>query len=500
MSEAQKVALHNATTGERMSREVLEARANRIANLLRTKGLKTGDHIAIWMRNSFDFFAVVRGAMRIGLYITPISTHLNPEETQYIVEDCGARCLIGDSALLENCPSERFSRAPLLYVIGANVAGYERLEEIISTVSDAVPDAPVHGAFMFYSSGTTGRPKGIKASLPTQDFSETPPSVAATGGGFGMGPATIYLNPAPLYHAAPATFSTSVIELGGTVVFLEKFDAELTLKAIDQYKITHAQFVPTMFVRMLKLPEAVRTQYDVSSLALVIHAAAPCPVDVKHRMIEWFGPVIVEYYSGSEAIGSTVISSEEWLKYPGSVGRAVLGELHILGDDGEELPTGEIGMVYFGNGPQFEYHNAKEKTAGAYSKQGWATLGDVGYVNEDGYLYLADRKDFMILSGGVNIYPQEIEDLLTMHPDIHDVAVIGVPNEDFGEEVKAVVQLNNHDAASSDLAEQIIEHCRQHLSTVKCPRSVDFVETLPRTETGKLQKKKVRDPYWGRDT
>ncbi len=313
-------------------------------------------------------------------------------------------------------------------------------------------------------------------------------------------PDKIYLSPAPLYHSAPLRFTMAVHQLGGTVVVMEHFDAEETLRLIAKYRVTHMQMVPTMFTRMLRLPENVRGQYDVSSLQVVIHAAAPCPVEIKQRMIEWWGPKIFEYYAGTEGNGFVAINSEEWLQHKGSVGKPLVGKIHILDDDGHELPPGEAGMIYFEGGAKFEYHNDAAKTASSRSKEGWSTLGDIGYLESDGFLYLTDRKANMIISGGVNIYPQEAENLLVTHPKVQDAAVFGVPNEDFGEEVKAVVQPVDMKMAGPDLAAELIAFCRQHLSAIKCPRTIDFDAELPRHPTGKLYKRLIKDRYWAGHT
>jgi long-chain acyl-CoA synthetase len=307
---------------------------------------------------------------------------------------------------------------------------------------------------------------------------------------------SIYLSPAPLYHAAPLRFSMMAITLGGTVVIMESFDAEEFLRLVEKHEITQSQLVPTMFVRMLKLPEEIRLRYDVSSLKGAIHAAAPCPIDVKARMIEWWGPILIEYYAGSEGNGVTVSTSQQWLDHRGTVGRAVVGKVRILDENDRELPPGQIGTVYFADAPVFSYHNDPEKTKHAYNANGWSTLGDVGYLDDEGFLYLTDRKSYMIISGGVNIYPQETEDVLITHPDIADVAVFGVPNEEMGEEVKAVVQPHDMARAGKELEAELIVFCRQHLSPIKCPRSIDFEAELPRTPTGKLVKRHLRDKYW----
>ena len=312
----------------------------------------------------------------------------------------------------------------------------------------------------------------------------------------------MYLSPAPLYHAAPLVWSMTVQRMGGTVVVMERFDPEDCLRLIEQHRVTHAQFVPTMFVRMLKLPDEVRARYDVSSLRSVVHAAAPCAPEVKRRMIEWWGPIIHEYYSGTEGMGMTWITSAESLTHPGSVGQAIWGEVHVCGDDGEELPVGQDGVVYFGGRPEatFEYNNDPEKTQQSFHAKGWGTLWDVGHVDDEGYLYLTDRKLFMIVSGGVNIYPQEIEDVLVLHPAVEDVAVFGVPEAEMGEEVKAVVQPAPGVEAGPALEAELLAFCRDHLSHYKCPRSVDFTDRLPRGENGKLYKKALRETYWANST
>ncbi|HAH10781.1 MAG TPA: acyl-CoA synthetase, partial [Alphaproteobacteria bacterium] len=350
---------------------------------------------------------------------------------------------------------------------------------------------------MLYSSGTTGRPKGVRHPLSGAPITEAGPLLLLVQHLFGISGNDIYLSPAPLYHAAPLRYVMAMHRLGGTTVIMEHFDAEQALSFIERYRVTASQWVPTMFVRMLKLPEAARLKYDLTSHRSAIHAAAPCPVEVKRQMIGWWGPIIHEYYAGTEGNGFCYVSSKDWLARPGTVGKALLGELHIVGEDGQEVPKGQEGMIYFGNGPAFEYHNDPKKTAETRNAQGWTTLGDIGRVDDEGFLFLTDRKAFMIISGGVNVYPQETENLLITHPKVADAAVIGVPNEDFGEEVKAVVQPIDWADAGPDLAQDLIAFCRQNLSPVKCPRTVDFERELPRQPTGKLYKRLIRDRYWG---
>jgi long-chain acyl-CoA synthetase len=366
----------------------------------------------------------------------------------------------------------------------AELARFDRLIEI--------PDGPV-GKDFCYSSGTTGKPKGIKQPL-FADASQARASGDWVQTNFGFAEDTVYLSPAPLYHAAPLRFAMRTLENGGTVVIMKKFAAEQALAAVDRYRISHSQWVPTMFFRLLALPDEVRKRYDLSSHRCAIHAAAPCPPPLKEQMIEWWGPIIWEYYAGSERNGATCISTAEWLSHRGSVGRACVGKVHILDETQNELGPGEIGDVYF-DGPQFVYHNDPEKTARSRSAKGWSTIGDVGYLDQDGYLYLTDRRSHMIISGGVNIYPAEIENRLALHPDIADVAVFGIPNTEYGEEVKAVVQLKDSSKASPALAVELIAFCREALSHVKCPRSIDFEAELPRQENGKLFKHVLKQRY-----
>ena len=353
------------------------------------------------------------------------------------------------------------------------------------------------GSEMLYSSGTTGRPKAVRRPLPTDGNGSWAQAVLemALTLRYKMCPDSVYLSPAPLYHAAGVNYTMAVNRVGAAAIIMEKFDAETVLRLIQTYRVTHAQFVPTMFVRMLKLPESIREKYDVSSLQYVLHAAAPCPVDVKHRMIDWFGPIIHEYYGGTEGFAGTTIGPEEWLAHPGSVG-IPMAPVHVVGDGGEELPLGQSGELYFEGGPDFEYFKDPAKTASVYNERGWRSLGDMGYVDADGYMYLTDRSTFMIVSGGVNIYPQEAENLLVMHPKLVDAAVFGVPNDEFGEEVKAVVQPVDGVHPGPELEAELIGYCRAHLAGYKCPRTVEFDPELPRDPNGKLYKRRIRERYW----
>ncbi|OZB17577.1 MAG: acyl-CoA synthetase [Rhodobacterales bacterium 34-62-10] len=501
-SHAQKnpnaIAYVMCATDEQVSFAQLEARANQGAHLLRRAGLRRGDHIAILMENRREFLEICFAADRAGLYYTTISTHLMPDEIAHILQDCGARILIVSDRLLDSLALLRptLEACVQTYVVGTTPPGLHDW-----TASTApLPQTPIadeaQGLDMLYSSGTTGRPKGIKWPLPDDLPGGRTMLVDLLSTLFGYAAGTRYLSPAPLYHAAPLRHSMVTIRMGGTAYIMDRFDPLAALSLIQAHRITHSQWVPTMFVRLLKLPEDQRAQFDLSSMQMAVHAAAPCPLDVKRRMIDWWGPIIHEYYAGTENNGFTAITTAEWLEHPGSVGRAKLGVIHICDEAGQELPIGQEGEVYFENGHQFLYHNDPAKTAACTNAMGWTTLGDIGRLDDQGYLYLTDRKSFVIISGGVNIYPQETEDILLGHPAVLDAAVFGVPNEDFGEEVKAVVQLLPDRTASPALADELIATCRARLSPIKCPRSIDFRTTLPRSATGKLYKRKLKAEYW----
>ncbi|MCX7318546.1 MAG: acyl-CoA synthetase [Hyphomicrobiales bacterium] len=493
-----KVAYRMAGSGQALTYRELDERSNRGAHLFRSLGLKAGDHIALLMENRLDFMEICWAAQRSGLYYTAISRYLTAEEIAYIVKDCGARVVITSEQCADViAPLITNDAEPVFYIVDGARSGFREW----NTALAAQPTTPIAdeiaGYDMLYSSGTTGRPKGIKRASDNSPIDVPNPFLKLLCSTMcGMTEDSIYLSPAPLYHAAPLRFNMMAITLGGTSVIMEKFDAETFLRLVETHKITQSQLVPTMFVRMLKLPEEIRSRYDVSSLKGAIHAAAPCPVDVKAKMIDWWGPILIEYYAGSEGNGVTVSNSQQWLSHRGTVGKAVVGSVKILDESDEEVPTGEIGTVYFADTPVFSYHNDPEKTKRAYNARGWSTLGDVGYVDTEGFLYLTDRKSYMIISGGVNIYPQETEDVLITHPDVADVAVFGVPNDEMGEEVKAVVQPHDMKRVGKALEAELIAYCRKHLSPIKCPKSVDFEAELPRTPTGKLVKRHLRDKYW----
>ncbi len=490
-----------AKTGETVSYGELEARSNRLAHLFRARGLKRLDHYSIFMENNARYVECCSAGARAGLYYTCINSFLTPEELAYIVNNSESKILITSEAkravamaALPDC-----SKVELCLIVdGLGDGG--RVQNLDAAVA-AYPATPIAdetlGIAMLYSSGTTGRPKGILRPLPEQPPAQKLPLYAFLDKLWRYRDDLIYLSPAPLYHSAPQAAVSLAIDHGGTVIIMETFDAERYLQLVEAYKVTHSQLVPTMFSRMIKLPEAVRKRYDVSSLEAVVHAAAPCPVPVKEQMIAWWGPIILEYYGMTEGLGFSACDSVEWLAHKGTVGKVVFGELHVLDADMKPCPTGTPGTLWFKTATPFEYFNDPAATAKASSREGsMSTVGDVGYVDDDGFLYLTDRATFMIISGGVNIYPQECENLLITHPKVADAAVFGVPNEDLGEEVKAAVQLMPGTAPGQDIAEELMAFCAQHLARQKCPRSIDFEAELPRLPTGKLYKRLLRDRYW----
>jgi len=476
----------------------LEARANQLAHLFRSAGLVEGDAVAMLMENSEHFHAVMWAARRAGLYYVPINTHLTAAEVAYIVDNSSAKAIVGSGGLrdlLAGLEAELPNGLPAVrLVVDGDLEGWQSYPECVADQPVTPIDDEIEGDLLQYSSGTTGQPKGIKRALTHQSPAEVPGLMAALVG-FWMHPEAVYLSPAPLYHTAPSVWTMQTQAGGITTVILDKFSPEGALEAIQKYRVTHGQFVPVMFTRMLKMPEAVRTSYDVSSLERVMHAAAPCPVEIKQQMIDWWGPIVDEYYASSEAIGSTLISAEEWLTHPGSVGRSMMTPLHILDEEGNELPPGEAGEIYFEGGADFEYLNDPAKTASSRDSHGWKTVGDIGYLDEDGYLYLTDRRHHMIISGGVNIYPQEAENVLVTHPKVMDAAVFGIPDEEMGQRVKGVVQTVDQADATDAFAEELLAWLRDRLSHYKCPRSISFEVQLPRTDTGKLYKHTLIEKY-----
>jgi fatty-acyl-CoA synthase len=505
-TNSEKPALIMGRSGEIVSYGELEERSRRLAQLLWAAGLRPGGHLAIFMENHPRYPEVYWAAFRSGLYLTTVSRHLSVDEAAYIIGDSGAEALVTSRRMADVAAllPPRIPKCRVRLMTDGAVEGYAPYEDAIaSQPPEPLADQPA-GATMLYSSGTTGRPKGIKRPLSGRSVEEGEPVTMFLGSLFGFSSETVYLSPAPIYHSAPLGFSMGLLSMGATMVMMEDFDPREALRCIERYRCNHGQWVPTMFTRMLKLPEEERARYDVSSLKGAIHAAAPCPVSVKEQMIEWWGPIFTEYYGGTELNGLTFIDSADWLTHRGSVGRSVIGTIRICDETGAELPTGETGIIYFERDAMpFEYHNEPGKTRDAQHPEhpNWSTIGDMGYLDEEGFLYLTDRKAFMIISGGVNIYPAEIEAVLVTHPDVLDVAVFGVPNQEFGEEVKAVVQPVEGVTGSPELAEELIAFARERVAHLKCPRSVDFEAALPRLATGKLYKRLLRDRYWkGHDT
>jgi len=500
-STPDKAAVVMAETGATLTYAGLAERSARLARYFHEAGLRRGDHIAFLTPNSLELFETYWAALRSGLYVTGVNQHLTADEASYIVNDCGARALVvsAEVAPLAEAVARQTPQVELRLVFGGDVAGHGSYEEALAATSPEPLEEQRRGGDMLYSSGTTGRPKGIKPPLPEHLVSEPgDPFAAVFGPMYGFDADTVYYSPAPAYHAAPLRFGGIVHAFGGTLVLGRKFDAERSLDAIQRYGVTHSQWVPTMFVRMLKLDPAVRAAYDVSSLQVAIHAAAPCPVDVKQQMIDWWGPILHEYYGATEGNGLTLISSQQWLEKPGSVGRAGLGILRICDEDGALVGPGEIGTVYFERDTMpFAYHNDPARTRASQHPEhpNWTTTGDIGYVDEDGFLFLTDRKAFMVISGGVNIYPREVEDCLALHPKVLDIAVFGVPDPEMGEQVKAVVQPAPGVATGPELERELLDFVRERIAHYKVPASVDFAESLPRTPTGKLVKGILRDAY-----
>ncbi|MGK2855544.1 MAG: acyl-CoA synthetase [Microbacteriaceae bacterium] len=496
----ERPAVIMADSGTTVTYGQLDENSARLAAALRQLGLHPGDVIAVLSDNVPEAFEIYWAAVRSGLYVTFVNWHLSAVEAAYIVQDSAAQAMF-TSAGVATLGEEVAALVPQVehrYAFGGAIDGYKSYAELLAKAGPQLTDQP-RGSELLYSSGTTGRPKGIKPRLlPIQVDEPGDSFTALLSHGFGISADDVYLSPAPVYHAAPLKWCAAVHALGGTVVVMERFDAEASLAAIQRYKVTALQMVPTMFVRLLQLPEETRASYDTSSLRLAVHAAAPCPPDVKDAMIDWWGPILAEYYGATEGHGVTMISTPEWRTKRGSVGKAALGVIRVCDDDGAELPTGQPGVIYFERDePPFIYHNDPEKTSESRHPEhdNWTTVGDIGYLDEDDYLFLTDRKAFMIISGGVNIYPQEVENVLAMHPQIYDVAVIGIPHPEMGQEVKAVVALRDGESPSTELATEIIDYVRERLARFKAPRSVDFVDELPRSATGKLVKRTLQERY-----
>jgi acyl-CoA synthetase (AMP-forming)/AMP-acid ligase II len=491
----EKPAYVHALTGESISFRELELRSNRIAHLLRNLGLDVGDHIAVLAENTLAWFPVVWAAQRIGVYYTPINWHLTPSEAAYVLDNCDAQVLFS-SASLESTAVAALAGAPRVrhrFTLDGSVAGVEDVESAAGGLPTTPVEGQVEGSYMYYSSGTTGRPKGVLPQLSGSRFGAGLPLDNAQRMAYGFDDRTTFLSPGPLYHAAPLGWSMSVARFGGTTIVMPAFDAALLLGAIETHRATHVQLVPTMFVRMLKLPSNIRAEADLSSLRVVVHAAAPCPPEVKRKMIDWLGPIIVEYYAGSESNGLFAVTSEEWLEHPGTVGRAIVGTPHVVGADGEEAPPGTVGEIWVSDGPDFEYYKDPEKTAAAHNAKGWTTIGDLGHLDADGYLYLSVRRVDLIISGGVNIYPREIEDALALHPAVEDLAVIGLPDDEWGQRVHAVVVPTDLPRADDALAADLRAFLDGRVARYKIPRTFEFVSDLPRLPNGKLLKRQLLD-------
>lgn len=496
-----KIAVVNATSGHRLTYGELDAGSSRFANAMHDLGLRKGDHVAVLLDNHPRYLELVWAAMRSALYVTPMSRFLTRDDVAYMVRDCDAKVVVS-SASFSQAVADLAPLIPpdvLCVCLEGEMEGWIPYASLIADQRVEPKFEDWRGDVMYYTSGTTGRPKGVFRPLGDARVSDGHPRLTETMRRYGFDQNAVYLSPAPLYHGAPLGFSLAAQFLGGTVVLMDHFDPEEALEIIERYSVTHSQWVPTMFVRLLKLDEQIRTRFRLSSQRVAIHSAAPCPPEIKRQMIAWWGPILQEYYRATESHGMTEIDSQDWLLHAGSVGRAVLGRLHICSDDGVEVPPGEIGTIYFERESRpFRYYKDDAKTASAVHPRhpGWMTVGDIGYVDGEGYLYLTDRKDFMIISGGVNIYPRMIEDCLMSHPAVADVAVIGVPNADLGEEVKAVVQLVDQTGDTIPVQESLLAFARERLARNLIPRSFDFVAQLPRLPTGKLRKGDLRAAYW----
>ncbi len=482
-----------------------DERVNRLIAALRGRGLATGDTVAVLSGNRRELFEATAAYMHGGWIGVPVNWHWTAEELAYVVGDAGARALIVEDQFLATAVAARdaLGACDLVVVIGDDAPdGWVRYEDLLAEGGTDEPDDQVTGGPMFYTSGTTGFPKGVKSALTRvgEDVGLWELVAGSFAGMLGAPSDGVTLLEGPAYHSAQWVFSVfPLLGVGSALVTRHRFDPQETLELIDRHQVTNLHLVPTQFIRMLKLPDDVRASFDGSSLVSVFHGAAPCSPEVKRQMLAWWGPVVSEYYGGTEGGFLSIISGEEWLARPGSLGKALpIVEIAILDDEARPCPAGTAGQIWFRSlmGNDFEYHNAPDKTASAHTTDGYGTLGDIGYFDDDGYLFMSDRKIDMIISGGVNIYPAEIEGVLVTHPAVADAAVFGVPDDEFGEQVKAAVELADGFEPSAALAEDLIAHVREHLAGYKAPRSVDFEDRLPRTPTGKLLKRTLRDPYW----
>jgi long-chain acyl-CoA synthetase len=490
--------------GRQISAGELAGAANALVHGLRALGMRRGDCIATVLPNGTAMLELYLAASQGGWYLVPINHHLTAAEIAYIVQDADAKVFVAAEPFAGACAAAAADAAmpsAMRFAVGT-IAGFRPYQDLTRGQPTTPPENRSAGQVMNYTSGTTGRPKGVRRPLPEAD----PDMVAAMFGMFlamfGVTPhdGGVHLTGSPLYHTAVLMFTGSSLQFGHSVVLMDKWTPEGCLDMIQRHRVTTSHMVPTQFHRLLALPDAIKQRYDLSSLRHVIHAAAPCPIDVKRRMLDWWGPVIYEYYAASEG-GGTLVTPGEWLNYPGTVGRAwPTAEVRILDDEGRDCATDQAGTVYMALGAAaFEYHKDQAKTA-ANRREGFFTVGDIGYLNADGYLFLCDRKTDMIISGGVNIYPAEVESVLLTHPKVADAAVFGIPHPDWGEEVKAVIELAPDVAPEPLLAEELLAFCRERAARYKCPRTIDFIERMPRDPNGKLYKRKLRDPYWqGRD-
>lgn len=496
MEDPGRTAVVMAATGQRISYAALDAGANRCAHLMRSLGLERGDHVALLIENHLRFLEIAWAAHNAGLYYTPISWRFRHEEIAFIVENCGAKALFFTAQQTELVAGLQQALPDLAYVAidGAAPGALDYPEAVAALPATPISDEQ-RGSDMLYSSGSTGRPKGIKQAITNPDVDGLSPMFAIYAERYGWGGDTVYLMPCPIYHSGPLRFAMAMQQVGATLILMDRFEAVTALDLIEQHRVTHAHFVPTMLVRLLKLPEEERAKRDLSSLQTIVHGAAPCAVEVKRAAIDWFGPILEESYGGTEGNGLTMITSQEWLAHPGSVGRPYLGAVHVLDPDGRELPPDEIGLIYFSGGPGFSYHQDPERTATAYDAAGRSTLGDIGYLDADGYLYLTDRRDLMVISGGVNIFPQEVENLLVAHPKVADAAVFGVPDEEMGEVLHAVVLPSAAGTPGEALAGELIAYCRSRLAAIKAPRTISFATSLPRHDTGKIYTRLVKEEY-----
>ncbi|MEL6998722.1 MAG: AMP-binding protein [Pseudomonadota bacterium] len=482
--------------GDVLTFGVLDRRAKQIAQLMRRHGVEIGDHVAFCLENRLDFFSVIFASIYAGVHYTAISPYLHEDEIAYIVDNCGAKLVVGSDRTLPKMAQARAECQGVgaWYTLDAAVDGYDGLVSAMADQPVELPENPQEGVDMLYSSGSTGRPKGVLRSRPDCVFGDDPDNARPIFNLNGLDKDTVYLNPAPLYHAAPLRWTIGVLRRGGRVINMERFDAQACLELVTEHRVTHIQFVPTMMIRLLKLPEAVRAAADISSIRRIVHAAAPMPAEAKKQFIDWWGPIVDEYYGGTESNGLTYARCEDWLANPGTVGQAALGVIHIIGPDDQPLPPGQPGRVFFTGGMKFAYHKEPEKTAGAYLGE-MSTLGDIGYVNDDGFLFLTDRDVNLIISGGTNIYPQLTEDTLVQHPGVTDAAAIGTPDADMGEVILAVVEPSDPALDRATLIDQLRSHCAEHLPTIRRPKHYEVVDAMPRHPNGKLRKVEMREHY-----